>query len=129
MTKTAPQREWYEPTLAQMRAGPPEPIDDNWKDDIVERLLRELKRQLCQLENTKPTQEIDQAAIRQANVATLASIERTLEKLLHLHQQMALAQETKKATKHDDAIAALERRLDKLLAAPEAPPVAAEPEQ
>ncbi len=109
-----------EPMLDEMRAGAPEVIDETWKDDIVKRLLLQLKRQLCQLENTKPTTEIDQANIRATNVKTLASIERTLERLLQMEQQRALARETKVAAKNDDARAALERRLDQLLAAAEA---------
>jgi hypothetical protein len=57
-----------EPVGDEMRVGGAGVIDDAWKDDIVNRLLLELKRQLCQLENTKPTTEIDQANIRIVNV-------------------------------------------------------------
>ncbi|HEY0282975.1 MAG TPA: hypothetical protein VGC27_10180 [Rhizomicrobium sp.] len=106
-----------EPTLDELRAGAPEVIDETWKDDIVNRLLLQLKRQLCQLENTKPTTEIDQANIRATNVKTLASIERTLDRLLQMEQQRALARETKVAAKNDGALAKLERRINLLIAA------------
>ena len=109
-----------ERTLDQMRAGEPEVIDEAWKDDIVQRLLRELKRQLCQLENTKPTPEIDQANLRIVNVRALASMERTLDRLFRMDEQRELKRETKVAAKNDNALAALERRIDQLAAAAEA---------
>ena len=112
-----------EPTLNEMRVGAPEVIDEKWKDDIVRRLLLQLKRQLCQLENTKPTTEIDQANIRIVNVRSIASMERTLNRLIQQDEQRALKRETKVAAKNDDARAALERRLDQLLAAAGAPQV------
>ena len=111
-----------EPTLDEMRARPPEEIDEEWKDDIVNRLLRELKRQLSQLENTKPTTGIDQHNIRNANMSTLAAIERTLERMLRIEQQRELARETRMTLVNDGARAALERRLDQLLAATQALP-------
>ena len=121
MTKTPPHREWFEPSLEQMRAGAAEVIDEDWKDDIVERLLRELKRQLCQLENTKPTPETDQANIRSVNVKTLANIERTLDRILRLEEQRALKRETKVTANKDNARAELERRLDQLATTARAP--------
>jgi hypothetical protein len=106
-----------EPTLDEMRAGEPEVIDEAWKDDIVNRLLLQLKRQLCQLENTKPTTEIDQANIRIVNVRAIASMERTLNRLIQQDEQRALKRETKVAAKNDNALAELERRIDQLAAA------------
>lgn len=106
-----------EPTLDEMRAGAVEVIDEAWKDDIVNRLLLQLKRQLCQLENTKPTTEIDQANIRIVNVRALASMERTLNRLIQQDEQRALKRETKVAAKNDNALAELERRIDQLAAA------------
>jgi hypothetical protein len=82
MTKTPNLPVGVEPTLNEMRVGAPEVVDEAWKDDIVNRLLLQLKRQLCQLENTKPTTEIDQANIRIVNVRALASMERTLNRLI-----------------------------------------------
>jgi len=112
-----------ERTLDQMRAGEPEVIDEAWKDDIVQRLLRELKRQLCQLENTKPTPEIDQANIRIVNVRAIASMERTLDRLIRQDEQRALKRETNGAAKDDDTYAEIERRLDQRLAANGTKPV------
>ena len=131
MPSTPTVRAWGEPTLADMRAPgvPAEAIDETWKDDIVERLLRELKRQLSQLEDTKPTPEIDQSKIRAENVRALASIERTLARLLRIQEQRALDREKKVAARNDDARAALERRLDEQLAAMEALEPPAKPEQ
>ena len=117
-TPTAPSL--GEPKLDQMRAGEPEVIDEAWKDDIVKRLLLELKRQLCQLENTKPTTEIDQANIRIVNVRALAAMERTLNRLIQQDEQRALKRETKTAAKNDNALAELERRIDQLAAAAQA---------
>ena len=129
MPHTPTRRDDGELSLACRRAGEVEVIDENWKDDIVQRLLRELKRQLSQLENTKPTPEIDQANIRAANVKTLASIERTLDRLLLLEEQRVLNRETKVAAKNDDARMALERRLDQRLAAMRALPAPPKPQQ
>ena len=117
-----------EPTLDEMRAGAVEVIDEAWKDDIVNRLLLQLKRQLCQLENTKPTTEIDQANIRIVNVRAIASMERTLNRLIQQDEQRALKRETKVAARNDDALAALERRIDQLAAAAGAPSDPEKPE-
>ena len=117
-----------EQTLDQIRAGEPEVIDEAWKDDIVHRLLRELKRQLCQLENTKPTPEIDQANIRIVNVRAITAMERTLDRLLRMDEQRELKRETKVAAKNDNAHAELERRIDQLAAAARASGDPEEPE-
>jgi len=117
MTKTPNLPVGVEPTLDEMRVGEPEVIDEAWKDDIVRRLLLQLKRQLCQLENTKPTPEIDQANIRIVNVRALASMQRTLAKLFQQDEQRALKRETKVAAQDDKAFAELERRIDQLVAA------------
>ena len=93
------------------------PIDDTWKDEFVESLLRELRRQLQQLQNAAPTAEPDQAGIRAQNVATLARIERSLERLTKMQEAQILKRDITKAAQNDDARAALERRLDELLIA------------
>jgi hypothetical protein len=118
-----------EPTLGEMRAGAVEVIDEAWKDDIVRRLLLQLKRQLCQLENTKPTTEIDQANIRIVNVRALASMERTLDRLIRQDEQRALKRETKVAAQDDKAFAELERRIDQLVVAANARNSSAKPEE
>ena len=91
------------------------PIDDRWKEEFVESLLRELRRQLQQLQNAAPTAETDQAGIRAQNVATLARIERSLERLTKMQEAQILKRDISTAAKNDDAHAALERRLDELL--------------
>jgi hypothetical protein len=125
MPKT-PTETLGEPSLAGIRVGAPEVIDDDWKDDVVERLLRELKRQLIQLENTKPTTGTDEAPIRANNVQSLARIERTLTRLLQLHEQRELRHETKVAAENGDALRELERRIDRLIAAAEASEIKAD---
>jgi len=118
-----------EPTLDAMRVGPCEAVDDDWKDDLVIRMLRELKRQLIQLENTKPTPEIDQANIRMVNVRALASMQRMLDRLIRQDEQRNLKRETRVAAKNDDALEELKRRLDQLLAASETSPSPGEPQE
>lgn len=95
----------------------PVPIDDSWKDEFVESLLRELRRQLHQLQNTEATPHADQAGIRAQNVQTLARIERSLDRLLKIQEDRALKRDLKAAATNGDARAALERRLDQLLEA------------
>ena len=74
------------------------------------------------VEDTKAAKTaIEQANTRAANARTLAGLERTLERLTRLEQQRALARETKVAARDDDALAALERRIDQLAAAACAP--------
>jgi hypothetical protein len=106
-------------TLADIRARGVSPRDINelWLDRMVKRLFLELQRQLSQVETAKPAPEIEQAGLRAANARTLASLERTLERLTKMEQQRALMRETKVAAAHDGARARLERRLDQLLIA------------
>jgi len=101
------------PEQSRVRA----PIDTKWKEEFVESLLRELRRQLQQLQNAAPTAEPDQAGIRAQNVATLARIERSLERLTKMQEAQILKRDISTAAQNDDARAALERRLDELLIA------------
>lgn len=107
----------------------PDDIDETWLDDMVKRLFVELKRQLSQVEKSKSIPGAKAASERAADARTLASLERTLERLAKLEQQRALMRETKVAAKHDEARLALERRLDQLLAAQRARPAAQEPDE
>jgi hypothetical protein len=108
-----------EPKLAKKRARAvhPEAIDDPWKDEIVHRLFRALERQLSRLENAERKHGSGRANSCAANVRTLAAIERTLERLLQVEVQRAAIRETRATVDDDDALAELERRLDRLLAA------------
>jgi len=102
--------------LADIRVRAPDPIDNKWKDEFVESLLRELRRQLHQLENAPPAPHGDEAGIRSHNMQTLARIERSLDRLIRMHETRNLKQGQTKGHSDDDARAALECRLDKLAA-------------
>lgn len=93
------------------------PIDAKWKEEFVESLLRELRRQLQQLQNAAPTAEPDQAGIRAQNVATLARIERSLDRLMKMQEAQTLKRDITTAANNDNAKETLERRLDQLLEA------------
>ena len=108
-----------ERSLADIRVGPPPPIDDAWKDEAVESLMRELRRQLRQIENSKPTASFDDAPLRSCDVQSLVRIERTLTHLFEVHEQRALSQDKDAATRHDDALRQLGQRIDRLIAAAE----------
>ena len=107
----------------------PDDIDSEWLDDMVKRLFKELRRQLSQIESTKPQDDdTKNAAVRAANVRALSGIERTLERLARLEQQRALSRETKIRARNGEHRAELERRLDQLLAAGNAPGIPETPE-
>jgi hypothetical protein len=91
-------------------------FDSEWLDDMVKKLQRELERQLERV--AKSGAPDDTAAMRAADARTLATLERTLEKLAAMEQGRALVRETK--VSKEGARDALECRLDKLAAA--APP-------
>lgn len=93
-------------------AGP----DNEWLDDMVKKLMTVLEAQLNAVADTQPKAD---AATRAANARTLASLERTLERLSRLERERAQVREKKvaKAGGPDGARQALERRLDKRLAA------------
>lgn len=106
-----PKREHTEESRARL------PLDAKWKEEFVEALLRELRRQLHQLQNAAPTAEPDQAGIRAQNVATLARIERSLDRLMKMQEAQALKRDITMAANNDNAKETLERRLDQLLIA------------
>ena len=96
------------------------PLDAKWKEEFVESLLHELRRQLHQLQNAAPTAEPDQAGIRAQNVATLARIERSLDRLMKMQEAQVQKRDNKTAANNDNAKETLQRRMDQLLAAAEA---------
>lgn len=100
--------------LAHLRETP-----DRWMDEIMERFLLETDKQLKLIEETKARDVSEQAS----HARTLASLERTLERLARLETQRA-TRERKVVKTDDEARAAFERRLDKLLAGPDAEEVA-----
>lgn len=89
-------------------------IDSTWLDKMVKNLTRELERQLEAVAKAKTK---DDPAGRAADARTLSSLERTLERLAKLERERAGARERKVAAHEPEPRAALERRLDKRLAA------------
>ena len=88
-------------------------LNPEWIDSMVTRLKAVLEKQLKSVEEA---QGEDSAQSRAADARTLATLERTLEKLSLLERERAAVKEKKIA--HDgQGRAALERRLDKRLAA------------
>lgn len=88
--------------------------DSEWLDDMVNKLKAELEAQLDRV--SRGTRLKNDAAGLAADARTLATLERTLERLAKMEQARALVRETK--VRKDDAGArdALERRLDQLAA-------------
>jgi hypothetical protein len=102
-------------TVTRRRAATaPDPapgdIDEEWLDQMVKKLFRELEKQLAAVTRSKP----GDASARAANARTLNSLERTLERLARLERERAAVRERKVVRHDEDARAALERRLDKL---------------
>ena len=89
--------------------------DADWLDTMVNRLSKELERQMT-LVSTVKEGDVSTPQTRAADARTLASLERTLERLSRLERERAAVRE-KKAPHDTDARAALERRLDQRLAA------------
>lgn len=88
--------------------------DEEWLDEMVKKLFRELEKQLARVSKAGAGEN---AAGRAADARTLSSLERTLERLARLERERAAVRERKVVRHDDDARAALERRLDKLAGA------------
>ena len=114
-------------TRRRVAASAPTPgdIDEEWLDQMVKKLFRELEKQLAAVAGSKPSD----ASSRAADARTLSSLERTLERLSRLERERAAVRERKVVRHDDDARAALERRLDKLLAAGSAAKLPAKPDK
>jgi hypothetical protein len=90
-------------------------FDSEWLDTMVKKLITVLQEQLDGIVRSRG--DAKDARTRASEARTLSSLERTLERLSRLERERAAVKE-KKIAKHDtDARAALERRLDKRLAA------------
>ena len=97
-----------------MAAAPDAALDPEWLDSMVKRLITELEKQLAAVADA--SKEGSTPVTRAADARTLAALERTLERLSRLERERAVVKEKKIA--HDgQGRAALERRLDKRLAA------------
>ena len=100
--------------------------DPEWLDEMMTKLQRELERQLNRVASAKT--DDDDSRERAADARTLAALERTLERLARLERERALVKEKKIAKHGESARAALERRLDKRLAAGRANRAAGKPD-
>ncbi|MBN9588110.1 MAG: hypothetical protein J0G99_03795 [Alphaproteobacteria bacterium] len=85
-----------------------------WLDAMVKKLMTILEAQLQAVEAAGAK---DDARGRAADARTLSSLERTLERLARLERERAAVREKKVAEHATAARTALERRLDKRLAA------------
>lgn len=99
-----------------MAASEPD-FDSEWLDTMVKKLIAVLQDQLERVAQA----DAQDARARASDARTLAALERTLERLSGLERERAAEKKAgreKKIARHDtDARAALERRLDKRLAA------------
>ena len=93
-----------------MKAAP----DADWLDTMVNRLIKELEKQMEAI--GKVPRKGSTAQTRAADARTLAALENTLERLSRLERERA-AVAAKKITHDANPRAALERRLDQRLAA------------
>lgn len=90
-------------------------LDPEWLDTMVKKLIAVLESQLNTV--ARAAAEGD-ARSRAADARTLSALERTLERLSKLERERAAVREKKIARQDGEgARAALERRLDKRLAA------------
>jgi hypothetical protein len=95
----------------------PEDVPQGWIDDMIRRELEEWNRQMIKLETAskKETESQSDARSREQNARTLAILQRQLKEILRAEDDRALRRETRRAEGAEDAVAALERRLDQLL--------------
>lgn len=96
----------------------PEDIDANWMDEMIKRLFHEMRKQVSQLETAMVDSDTkEQAARRATNARSLASLEKTLERLARLEEKRETTQEMKVINVCETARLEMERRLDQCLAA------------
>ncbi len=111
-------------SLAELRARgvKPQDIDSDWMDQMANRLFVELKRELSQLENSKPRTEHDKAdaSVRALNARTLDSLQRTLERLNRMEAQRAARRAASGTLKPSEARARLRSRIVEIVARLEA---------
>lgn len=92
---------------ARLRDNPGE-----WMDEIMDRFLLAIDKQLKQIEEVKACAIPEQ----ERHARALASLERTLERLVRMESARA-SYERKVTMTYEEARAEFERRLDKLIAA------------
>jgi hypothetical protein len=91
----------------------PEDINSDWLDDMVKRLFNELDRQMKQVEESRTGQT--DATGRAANARTLASLERTLERLSRTERERAVQRTSKALTKDGNRRAEIERKISRII--------------
>jgi hypothetical protein len=91
----------------------PEDINSDWLDDMVKRLFNELDRQMKQVEDSRTGQA--DALGRAANARTLASLERTLERLSRTERERAAQRTSKALTKDGNRRAEIERKIARII--------------
>ena len=91
----------------------PEDINSDWLDDRLKRLFNELDRQMKQVEESR-TGSTD-AQGRAANARTLASLERTLERLSRTERERAAQRTSKALTKDGNRRAEIERKISRII--------------
>ncbi len=94
-------------------------IDSDWLDAMVKRLFNELDRQMKQVEDSR-TGQTDSGG-RAANARTLASLERTLERLARTERERTAARNSKALRKDGNVRAEIERKITRITAIEFAP--------
>ena len=91
----------------------PEDIDSDWLDHMVRRLFNELDRQMKQVEDSR-TGSTD-AQGRAANARTLASLERTMERLTRTERERQAQRTSKAMSKNGNRRAEIERKIARII--------------
>lgn len=107
------------PTHARIRGETitPDDIDQDWMDDMVKRLFKELKKQLARIEATKPEDsDSKRATVRVQSVRALSAIEQTLERLARLEQQRVASHKVRSLAKDEELRVKIECRIDRIIA-------------
>jgi hypothetical protein len=107
----------------------PEEVPQGWIDDMVRRQLEEWNRQMIKPETASKSEpdNRDDPRLREQNARTLATLQRQLKEILGMEDERATKRVARNARSADDAVAALERRLDQLLERERASGVPVEP--
>jgi hypothetical protein len=100
-------------------------IPQGWMDDMVKRLFEVLNREIIKIETVQRAEPdkdgaknpTDDPQRRSVNARTLTQLQGALARLTDMEMRRIAARETKVVADDDDALAALERRLDERLAA------------
>ena len=94
--------------------GMPDAVNSDWLDKMVRKLFTTLEEQLERVANAGSATRT--AAARASDARTLSSLEQTLQRLAGLERERMQLREKKVSKNDTGARAALERRLDKLIA-------------